>query len=111
MDGFVLSEEEGEQINFRGTRMLIKVSNDDSEGRYSLIEMTHQPNMGPALHIHPHSPEAYYVLEGEYSIQYNTIIGYIRQKQEILYLFQKVIHINISLAQTVEKCLLSHLQG
>ena len=39
MDGFVLSEEEGEQINFRGTRMLIKVSKDDSEGRYSLIEI------------------------------------------------------------------------
>jgi mannose-6-phosphate isomerase-like protein (cupin superfamily) len=28
--------------------------------------------MGPALHIHPHAPEAYYVLEGEYSIQYNN---------------------------------------
>jgi len=39
MDGFVLTKEEGEQINFRGTKMLIKVSKDDSEGRYSLIEM------------------------------------------------------------------------
>jgi mannose-6-phosphate isomerase-like protein (cupin superfamily) len=72
MDGFVLSEEEGEQINFRGTKMLVKVSKDDSEGRYSLIEMTHPPSMGPALHIHPHAPEAYYVLEGEYSIQCNN---------------------------------------
>jgi hypothetical protein len=41
MDGFAIAKEEGEQINFRGTRMLVKVSNDDSEGRYSLIEMTH----------------------------------------------------------------------
>ena len=41
MDGFGLSEEEGEQINFRGTRMLVKVCNDDSEGRYSLIEIIH----------------------------------------------------------------------
>ena len=28
--------------------------------------------MGPALHIHPHAPEAYYVLEGAYSIQCNN---------------------------------------
>jgi quercetin dioxygenase-like cupin family protein len=28
--------------------------------------------MGPALHIHPHALEAYYVLEGEYSIQCNN---------------------------------------
>src|SRR5437762_371481 len=63
-----LSEEEGEQINFRGTRMLVKVSTDDSKGKYSLIEMTRPPRMCPALHIHPHAPEAYYVLEGEYSI-------------------------------------------
>jgi quercetin dioxygenase-like cupin family protein len=74
MDGFAIAKEEGEQINFRGTRMLIKVSNDDSEGRYSLIEMTHPPNMGPALHIHPHAPEAYYVLEGEYSIQCGKMV-------------------------------------
>jgi len=69
MDGFALSEEEGSQIIFRGTKMVVKVSGDDSEGRYSLIEMVHPPNIGPALHIHPNAPEAYYVLEGEYTIQ------------------------------------------
>jgi mannose-6-phosphate isomerase-like protein (cupin superfamily) len=31
--------------------------------------MIHPPNIGPALHIHPNAPEAYYVLEGEYSIK------------------------------------------
>ena len=107
MDGFVLSEEEGEQINFRGTRMLVKVSNDDSEGRYSLIEMTHPPSIGPALHIHPHAPEAYYVLEGEYSIQCNNRVY--QPKQEILYLFQKVVHI-INRVQKVERHLLFRLQ-
>jgi mannose-6-phosphate isomerase-like protein (cupin superfamily) len=72
MDDFALSETEGQEINFRGTKMLIKVSEDDSEGRYSLIEMIHPPNKGPALHIHPNAPEAYYVLEGEYLIQCGT---------------------------------------
>ena len=68
MDGFALDQTGGEEINFRGTKMLIKVSKDDSEGRHSLIKLSHPPNKGPALHIHPNAPEAYYVLEGEYLI-------------------------------------------
>jgi hypothetical protein len=59
MSGFVLGEDEGLNINFHGTKMIIKVSEKDSEERYSLIV-----NSGPALHIHPNSPEAYYVLDG-----------------------------------------------
>ncbi len=31
--------------------------------------MLHPPNVGPALHIHPRGPEAFYVLEGQYSIR------------------------------------------
>jgi mannose-6-phosphate isomerase-like protein (cupin superfamily) len=56
--------------------MVVKVSTDDSEGRYSLIEMLHPPNIGPALHIHPNSPEAYYVLKGEYTIHSGKKIYY-----------------------------------
>jgi mannose-6-phosphate isomerase-like protein (cupin superfamily) len=69
MECFVLRQGEGKQINFRGTKMHLKVSENDSEGKYSLIEMTHPPNIGPALHIHPKAPEAYYVLDGNYTIQ------------------------------------------
>ena len=39
--------------------MTVKVSGTDSQNRYSLIEMTHPPNSGPALHVHPKAPEAY----------------------------------------------------
>ena len=69
MECFALRQGEGEQINFRGTKMYLKVSMNDSEGKYSLIEMSHPPNIGPALHIHPRASEAYYVLDGDYSIQ------------------------------------------
>lgn len=55
-DGFEIKEGDGKEIIFHGTRMKIKVSQDDSEGYYSLIEMTHPPNIGPALHIHPKAP-------------------------------------------------------
>lgn len=50
--------------------MAVKVSGEQSEGAYTLIEMTHPPNAGPALHVHPKAAEAYYVLEGEYSVHY-----------------------------------------
>ena len=49
--------------------MIVKVSEEDSGRIYSLIEMVHPPNIGPALHVHPQAPEAYYILEGEYSIK------------------------------------------
>ncbi|MGI0020786.1 MAG: cupin domain-containing protein [Nitrososphaera sp.] len=68
--GHALKSGKGIQVNFRGTRMVVKVSGEQSEGAYTLIEMTHPPDAGPALHVHPKAAEAYYVLEGEYSIRY-----------------------------------------
>ena len=61
--GYALKDGEGRiaPIYFRGTKITVKVSNEDSEGRYTLFEMVHPPNIGPALHIHPNAPEAYYV--------------------------------------------------
>jgi hypothetical protein len=58
-NGYYLKESEGTKINFRGTKMTLKVSGSDSEGKYSLIEMIHPPNPGPVLHTHSKEPEAY----------------------------------------------------
>ena len=55
-NGYGLKEGEGIKINIRGTKMTLKVSGKDSEGKYSLIEMMHPPNIGPALHIHSNAP-------------------------------------------------------
>jgi mannose-6-phosphate isomerase-like protein (cupin superfamily) len=68
--GYALKDGEGIRIDFRGTKILVKVSGEKSERLYTLLEMTHPPNVGPALHVHPKAPEAYYVLEGEYSVRY-----------------------------------------
>ena len=67
--GYGLKKGEGTRINFRGTSMTMKVMGEWTEGAYSLIEMLHPPHVGPALHIHPRGPEAFYVLEGRYSIR------------------------------------------
>ncbi len=66
--GYALKSGEGTHIDFRGTKMTVKVSEEQSEGVYSLIEMVHPPNVGPSSHVHPKGAEAFYVLEGEYTI-------------------------------------------
>ena len=63
--GHGLRSGEESRINFRGTRMVVKVSGEQSEGAYTLIEMAHPPDAGPPLHVHLQASEAYYVLEGE----------------------------------------------
>jgi quercetin dioxygenase-like cupin family protein len=68
-DGYDLEPGAGLPILFRGTKMVVKVSGEQSQGVFSLIEMTHPPNVGPALHVHPTGPEAFYILEGQYSIR------------------------------------------
>lgn len=65
--GYSFKNGEESQINFRGIRIGVKVSGKNSDGCYSLFEITHPANVGPALHMHPKTPEAYDVLEGEYS--------------------------------------------
>jgi hypothetical protein len=55
----VLKDGEGAQIHFRGTKITVKVSKEDSDDKYTMLEMVHPPNVGPALHIHPNAPEAY----------------------------------------------------
>jgi quercetin dioxygenase-like cupin family protein len=71
-NGFKLKNGEGAEINFRGTKMTVKVSGEESDNKYTLIEMEHPPNTGPALHIHSKAPEAYYVLDGQYSIRHTN---------------------------------------
>ncbi len=54
-------------FDFRGTRMKVSLSTADAAGAYSVIEMIHPPNVGPALHIHPRGPESFLILEGSYT--------------------------------------------
>jgi quercetin dioxygenase-like cupin family protein len=56
-----------EPFLFRGTRMLVHLSSDETGGAYALIEMHHPPGVGPALHVHPRGPESFLVLDGEYT--------------------------------------------
>jgi quercetin dioxygenase-like cupin family protein len=66
--GYTLPRDGGREILFRGTRMHVKVGHGEGAS-YSLVEMAHPANVGPALHRHPDGDEAFYVLDGEYEIR------------------------------------------
>lgn len=65
---FVLGPGEGRPVDLGGFRMLIKATNEESGGAFSLLEADEPPGFGPPLHIHHDAAEAFYVLEGEYNI-------------------------------------------
>lgn len=53
---------------FHKTAMSIRLTTAETGGAYSVVEMRHIANVGPALHIHPRGPESFLVLEGEYHV-------------------------------------------
>jgi quercetin dioxygenase-like cupin family protein len=89
--GFALKNGEGAQIYFRGTKITVKVSKEDSNGRYTMLEMVHPPNVGPALHIHPNAPEAYYILEGEYQIRCGKEVHH-AQRGDFVFIPKRIEH-------------------
>ena len=65
---FILKPGEGRSIDLGGFSMSVKVTQDDTDGAFTLLEALEPPGFGPPLHIHRNAAEAFYVLEGEYHI-------------------------------------------
>jgi mannose-6-phosphate isomerase-like protein (cupin superfamily) len=65
---FVLKPGEGRPIDLGGFRMSIKATHEQTSGAFTLLEAQEPAGFGPPLHIHRDAAEAFYVLEGEYSI-------------------------------------------
>ena len=58
---------EGDLIQFRKTTMILKTPPNENNAGYLQLLMTHPPNIGPGLHIHPTGPETFLVVEGTYT--------------------------------------------
>lgn len=54
-------------FQFYVTQMTIRLTGAETAGAYSLVEMRHTAGVGPALHVHPRSPESFFVIEGTYT--------------------------------------------
>jgi mannose-6-phosphate isomerase-like protein (cupin superfamily) len=67
-EGYVLQPGEGRVIDLGGFSMLVKATDEETDGMFTLLEADEPPNFGPPLHIHHGITEAFYVLDGEYII-------------------------------------------
>jgi mannose-6-phosphate isomerase-like protein (cupin superfamily) len=68
--GSVLPPGEGHAVLLRGNRVTFKLTGASTRGAYSLTEWV-MPGIdaGPPLHIHTDTEEAFYVAEGEVTVQ------------------------------------------
>ena len=54
---------------FFGNAMSVHVDSRDTDGGFSLLEMSAKPGSEPPLHVHDREDEMFYVLEGELTVQ------------------------------------------
>ncbi len=67
-DGFMLGKNEGEAHWLLGMLEIVKVSGDDTNGAFGLLEVTVRAGEGSPWHVHPDEDEWFYVLEGEFTV-------------------------------------------
>ncbi len=54
------------QFDFHGALFTIKVLTSETDGIYTILDVIHPPNVGPALHLHPKGSETFYIINGDY---------------------------------------------
>ena len=73
LKSFALAAEEGrtrQPLNILGgTEMLVKLTNDDTDGTVAISHENVPPMAGPPLHRHSREDEWFYVLEGRITVQ------------------------------------------
>jgi quercetin dioxygenase-like cupin family protein len=76
---FTLAAEQGrtaEPLDILGEEVLVKLTNDDTNGSAAVFYLTVPPLSGPPLHRHSQEDEWFYVLEGQITaeIDYQRIV-------------------------------------
>jgi quercetin dioxygenase-like cupin family protein len=56
----------GKPFDFYGAKFTIKVLTSETNGSYTILDVIHPPNVGPASHMHPKGSETFYIIEGDY---------------------------------------------
>lgn len=60
----VLDADQGRKLWVMGYPYVIKVSGDETDGQFALVDITAGPNSGTPLHIHHAEDEMFYILRG-----------------------------------------------
>jgi len=65
--GYLLGRDEGEARWLLGMLEIVKISGEDTDGAYGLLDITVRAGEGSPWHVHPDEDEWFYVLEGEFT--------------------------------------------
>ena len=66
--GYLLTPDDGPQQWFLDTRMNVKAGGAQTGGAFTFLEWSAPAGFGPPLHLHERDDEAFYLLEGELSL-------------------------------------------
>ncbi|MDQ4074220.1 MAG: cupin domain-containing protein [Thermoproteota archaeon] len=58
-------------FDFHGATFTIKVLTSETNNSYTILDIFHPPNLGPALHMHPNGAETFYIIDGCYEFILN----------------------------------------
>jgi quercetin dioxygenase-like cupin family protein len=64
---FPASQAKMKNLWILGDIYTVKISGDETQGRYSVWEIEVPPNNGPPIHKHSMEDEAFYVIEGDFA--------------------------------------------
>jgi mannose-6-phosphate isomerase-like protein (cupin superfamily) len=68
----ILQKGEGKMLNVLGDILTIKIAGEQTDGMFSLLEVSVPPQNGPPMHIHNREVESYYILESDFEITVNN---------------------------------------
>jgi quercetin dioxygenase-like cupin family protein len=66
--GYRLGPDEGEAFYLLGMLETIKISSEDTNGQYGLLEVKARAGDGSPWHVHPNEDEWFYVVEGDFTV-------------------------------------------
>ena len=61
----IVKENEGNKLNVLGDNQNIKLTGEDTNGQYTLIEQINEPGIGIPPHVHENEDEVFQVLSGQ----------------------------------------------
>ena len=65
VSGYVRAPHEGDAYDWRGARVVIKASGEDTFGQLGVMESTYPPGLSVPVHVHAGEDEMLYLLDGE----------------------------------------------
>ena len=65
----VVKNGDGKQINVIGDQMTFKITGEDTNGLYTLLEQHNDPGVGIPLHYHENEDEVFRVIEGQIALE------------------------------------------